>query len=352
MWEAARASNPPYFEAAMNEIKKASVEAYEQLAKIDPKKWTKSAFRPGNNCDELVNNWAEAFNKLLLRARDQPILQMLNTIHEKLMKRLVTQAAKARAWRGDISPKAAKIIEHRESLTVNYITVFNGHARYGVSTANHAWVVDVQKQTCSCGLWQLSGIPCVHGVCVYMAQNKDSRLFVNDAFKKDTQLRIYSHFVEPIRGPTFWPQLDLPTVLPPDMRVLPGRPKKSRKVDANEKREKAEKLAAAKEKEKAPTGPINFKNSRKGAVMHCKMCGGAGHNKKTCPLNEQPIPEDGNVGQNEDGGNKKKGTRKRKASTTSMSQPVQSNREDGTSSTPTAQTQPPSKTRKSKKSKH
>ncbi|GAA0149886.1 hypothetical protein LIER_08949 [Lithospermum erythrorhizon] len=151
MWETARASNAPFFEAMLNKIKKVSVEAYEALDIIDRKKWTKSTFRPGSNCDELVNNLAEAFNKL---------------------------------------------------------------------------VAVVGYSVCA---------RCV----LYMAQNKDSRLFVNDAFKKTTQIKIYNHLLEPIRGPMFWPNLShLPIVLLPIIRVLLGRPEKCRTVDANEKREK------------------------------------------------------------------------------------------------------------------
>ncbi|GAA0160932.1 hypothetical protein LIER_17371 [Lithospermum erythrorhizon] len=195
--------------------------------------------------------------------------------------------------------------------------------RYGVSTAHDAWVVDVQAKHCSCGLCQLSGI-----------------------FSKNTQARIYSHLLEPIRVPTFWPKL--PTVLPPVMRVLLGRSKKCRTIDAHEKREKAEKVAAEREKTATRGGEIHFKNSRKGVVMHCKLCS-AGHNKKTCPLNQ---PDGGAIEHlvNEQAGkNKKKGGTKRKAGT-SMSQLVASNLGDGSSSTQPTHSQPPNTSRKSKKS--
>ncbi|GAA0154431.1 hypothetical protein LIER_43276 [Lithospermum erythrorhizon] len=80
--------------------------------------------------------------------------------------------------------------------------------------------------------------------------------------------------------------------------------------------------------------------------MHCKLCGGAKHNKKTCPLNDQPTG-----GASEDGGkNKNKCGSKRKVVGTSMSQPTQENPSENTC-TLQAQTQPPSTSRKSNKSK-
>ncbi|GAA0168993.1 hypothetical protein LIER_23568 [Lithospermum erythrorhizon] len=157
MWEAGRVPNVQYFEDAMNEIKKVFVKAFEALDKIDRKKWTKSAFGPGSNCDELVNNWVEAFNKVIVRARSHPIITMLNIIHGKVTKRLYKQARNVEKRRGDISPHASGLIAFREDKTLEYITLYNRHARYGVSPAHHAWVVDVQAKHCSCGLWQLSG---------------------------------------------------------------------------------------------------------------------------------------------------------------------------------------------------
>ncbi|GAA0150506.1 hypothetical protein LIER_09433 [Lithospermum erythrorhizon] len=95
------------------------MESYEALDRIDRKKRTKSTFRPGSNCDDLVKNWTEAFNK---------------------------------KWKGDLSSKVIETIELRDEKTIEYITVFNGHSRYGMSTSNHAWVVDVQSKVRFCGL--------------------------------------------------------------------------------------------------------------------------------------------------------------------------------------------------------
>ena len=75
------------------------------------------------------------------------------------------------------------------------------------------------------------------------------------------------------------------------MRVLPGRPKRSRNIDAQEKKEKADKAAAqkkiareaVKKGKKMKTGVAEvYKQSRKGQANHCKKCGERYHNSKTC----------------------------------------------------------------------
>ena len=78
------------------------------------------------------------------------------------------------------------------------------------------------------------------------------------------------------------------------MRVLPGRPKRNRKIDPQEQKEKAERAAAERKKTRAEvkkgkrlkTGKVEeFKLSRKGQANHCKICGKQYHNSKTCPNN-------------------------------------------------------------------
>ncbi|GAA0145794.1 hypothetical protein LIER_36192 [Lithospermum erythrorhizon] len=76
MRKCARAANVPYFKYRMQQIKNMSIEAYESLNRINPRKWTRCAFRLSTNCSELVNNWAEAFNVVIIKVRDQPIITM------------------------------------------------------------------------------------------------------------------------------------------------------------------------------------------------------------------------------------------------------------------------------------
>ncbi|GAA0171799.1 hypothetical protein LIER_25751 [Lithospermum erythrorhizon] len=61
------------------------VEGYEALRNTDPRKWARYDFRPGRDCLELVNNLVERFNVFIIKARDQPIITMLNIIYYTIM---------------------------------------------------------------------------------------------------------------------------------------------------------------------------------------------------------------------------------------------------------------------------
>ncbi|GAA0176659.1 hypothetical protein LIER_29579 [Lithospermum erythrorhizon] len=150
-------------------------------------------------------------------------------------------------WKGKVCPRVHETLQEREKLASSYITRASGSSRYSVSTAQHGFVVDTNKMVCSCGLWQLGGVPCVHVVCVYKSLRKDPRLFVHKYFTPDNFLAGYSHYLKPLRGNVFWPKTSYTPILPPDMRVLPGRPKKCRRVDPSEKAVNAAKERAKKD---------------------------------------------------------------------------------------------------------
>ncbi|GKA30832.1 hypothetical protein Tco_0717137, partial [Tanacetum coccineum] len=72
LWRDATSTTTVYFDKAMDELKAYNIKAYE---------WA--------NCDLLINNICEVFNRQLLEARDSPIISALEYTREYLMKRIV-----------------------------------------------------------------------------------------------------------------------------------------------------------------------------------------------------------------------------------------------------------------------
>ncbi|GAA0166791.1 hypothetical protein LIER_21868 [Lithospermum erythrorhizon] len=161
-----RASNEPYFERKMQQLRNVTVEGYETLRNIDPRKWKRYAFRPRTNCLELVNNWAEAFHIFIIKARDQPIITMLNTIYHTIMTRIVEEREKKLKCKGSVGSRIDKVLEKREETLYDFIVKASGSPRYEVTSTHHSFLVDIEKKECSCVLWQLGDTPCMHAVCV------------------------------------------------------------------------------------------------------------------------------------------------------------------------------------------
>ncbi|GAA0176163.1 hypothetical protein LIER_29208 [Lithospermum erythrorhizon] len=89
-------------------------------------------------------------------------------------------------------------------------------------------------------------MPCMHAVCVYKSKNK---------------------------GPRKYTKISYHDILPPDIRGLPRKPNGCRNKDVTERREEDDKKVSKRAMEmQANKGA--FKVSRKGVVIHCKICDG------------------------------------------------------------------------------
>lgn len=54
------------------------------------------------------------------------------------------------------------------------------------------YTVDAKKHICTCGLWQMSGIPCMHTCKCIMAIGWKDEDFVNPMLKNDNYINLYS----------------------------------------------------------------------------------------------------------------------------------------------------------------
>jgi hypothetical protein len=70
----------------MEQLKVINENAFNFLDKIDPSGWSRAWFNSYPKCDLLVNNISECFNSYILKARDKPILTMMEMIRKQLMR--------------------------------------------------------------------------------------------------------------------------------------------------------------------------------------------------------------------------------------------------------------------------
>ncbi|XP_070023640.1 uncharacterized protein [Nicotiana sylvestris] len=87
---------------------------------------------------------------------------------------------------------------------------------------------------------------------------------VSHSYTKKTYLKTYSNFIQPINNMDMWPQSENSQVAPPEIKSMPGRPKKLKRKEATESR-KIGKL------------------SRCGGQVTWNLCKTKGHNKRGCP---------------------------------------------------------------------
>ncbi|KAK8653344.1 hypothetical protein V6N13_127351 [Hibiscus sabdariffa] len=234
LWKATRITYEREFQSAMAELKGLSKNAWDWLAPKDPRMWLKSHFSVRCKSDMLLNNNYECFNKLILEARDKPIISLLESIRTKLMQRL--------AKRKDMAEKWTRLL---------CWPIHAGGHMYQVSCSpSHQHSVNIEAWTCSCRKWELTD---------------RSEKYVHQSYFVSTQRAIYSHLISPVRGEKQWTvEETMEPILPPLFRRPPGRPHKKRKRKIDE-----------------PTPQLG-KVSRTGVKIFCKKCEGTGHNIRTC----------------------------------------------------------------------
>lgn len=263
MWRAASASTVKEFEYHMNFINGLDENASEWLSKVPPATWSRSHFSTSSKCDILVNNLSESFNGYILQARGKPILSCIEWIRKRLMKRYCVKKVGAVKYSGPICPSIQDKLEVIKDQSKNCFASPAGGLKFEVDSYETTHVVDLYVMSCTCRIWDLSGIPCKHAVAAIQMNREQPEKYVHEYYSKTTYLKTYNTYINPIPGKHEWVKTNLPSVLPPIIRRPPGRPKKLRKRAADE-----------------PRNP--YKVSRTNKVVRCGRCNIVGHNTRSC----------------------------------------------------------------------
>ncbi|KAH0715585.1 hypothetical protein KY284_008490 [Solanum tuberosum] len=98
---------------------------------------------------------------------------MLEEIRLKVMRRLVSNEAKVRSWKGDFSPSCMKLYNVFRAIAHGCKVEFNGDFGYEVTEGDDRHTINLKDKRCTCRAWDLSGIPCPHAIKA-MLYDKDN----------------------------------------------------------------------------------------------------------------------------------------------------------------------------------
>jgi len=110
----------------------------------------------------------------------------------------------------------------------------------------------------------LTGIPCCHAVASCIFAKQDPENLIPDCYRVEKYEACYRPIIYPTNGNNLWVSTPYPNILPPPLRKLPGRPKRKRNKDGDEKARDSSLV------------------SRKGMPARCSKCKQPGHNKASC----------------------------------------------------------------------
>lgn len=264
LWKIASTYTVHGFLREMEELKQMSIPAHAYLEKVDPRGWARAFFNTAPKCDMLMNNICECFNAYIVKARDKPIITMLEMIRKKLMKRYQLKRQGIRTYVGNWCPKILEKLEECGKDAAHCIATYAGEGLFEVECKGKQYVVDLSHGSCGCRQWDLSGIPCPHAISAILYDSSKPEDYLNPYFSVDMYKKAYDPMIYPMPSEEQWVRTNEDKVEPPVYRPAVGRPKKLRR--------------------RGPDEPRNPYCIRKGGVtMRCSRCREVGHNNRTCP---------------------------------------------------------------------
>ncbi|XP_059432949.1 uncharacterized protein LOC132166186 [Corylus avellana] len=205
LWQAAASYTKQEFNRVMDDIKKMSKDAHAYLEKIDPNTWCRGWFNTTCKSGLLHNNTCESFNSWIKKYRDQTILSMLEAIRYKLMRRYVRKKELISSMEEALGPKIIKKLEKEEDEASNCWCTYAGQGMFEVECMGKKFVVDVDGRTCGCRKWDITGIPCSHGISTILHQGGDPAEYLSDYYGKEKYYKSYDYTVFPVPSEDQWP---------------------------------------------------------------------------------------------------------------------------------------------------
>ena len=191
LWSCAGATTIKEFEKKMQELKDLDSKAWEYLADINPAQWSKSHFTCRALSDCLANNLSESFNSMILKARDKPILAILEWIRVRLMTNLYKKRKGIEKYVGKVCPNIHDKLEKLKQESIPFCATPSGRFMYEVDNDHERHVVNLTNRTCSCRIWDLIGLPCKYGITAIFKNLEKVEDYVHPCYLRETYLQTY-----------------------------------------------------------------------------------------------------------------------------------------------------------------
>ncbi|WMV30339.1 hypothetical protein MTR67_023724 [Solanum verrucosum] len=150
-----------------------------------------------------------------------------------MMKRIGQLREFSNTWVTDISSMAFKILQKNINKSMQCNLSWNGESGFEVVDKVFTHCVDIVGALVVAELDRLRA-PCRHGVAALHYKNYEPIHYVASCYNKKTYLRTYEYVIQPMHNMNMWPPSDNPTVQPPAVKQLSGKPSKARRKEANE----------------------------------------------------------------------------------------------------------------------
>jgi hypothetical protein len=194
-WAVAKAANKQDFNYYKAKLAQETPEGAKDIMRTESVHWARSFFPVGSYC-ESVDNMCESFNHAIMEARFYPVISMQEKIRKTIFARIQEQRAKAEKFHGKICPAIFKKLKASIARTQFMEVLWNGKAGFEVKLLTgrrRQYTVSLEKRTCSCGYFQLAGIPCSHAIAAIYKCGQLVEDFIAPCYSVEVFKKIYEH---------------------------------------------------------------------------------------------------------------------------------------------------------------
>ncbi|XP_062164908.1 uncharacterized protein LOC133871483 [Alnus glutinosa] len=202
LWKAASSYTEVDFKIHMEEIKRISLDAFDYLDK----------------------------------ARDKPILTILEMIRKQLMRRYQLKIDGISKLKGKLCPRIVEKLESVCEAASDCLSCYSGNGMFEVEQRSRQYVVDIQNRKCGCRRWQMTGIPCTHAHSAITYHGHHPEDYMDSCYSIETYKKAYAPLIYPMPSEEQWIGTEHDVLDPPRSRLMTGIPRKVRVRGPDESR--------------------------------------------------------------------------------------------------------------------
>ncbi|XP_024014441.1 uncharacterized protein LOC112088403 [Eutrema salsugineum] len=185
----------------------------------------------------MTTNIADSLNSMLNLAREMPIMSLDETIRLTLTTWFHERREKALKHKTLVTPRVAKIMLERYNAAMKLDVFQVDRYKFEVKDETQKYIVHLQNKQCTCLVFDIDRIPCVHAIAAAKRTNKDENKYVDQAYLMETWAKAYAESIHPcgdLKNCDFPDTVVVSSCAPPTCKQTSGRPPTKRKRSVGE----------------------------------------------------------------------------------------------------------------------
>ncbi|KAG9455912.1 hypothetical protein H6P81_000420 [Aristolochia fimbriata] len=214
------------FSKALDAMKHRSEMAYKWVSGFPKERWANVYFK-GNRYNTLARNTSECCSTILKDAGTSHIVQLIECTLKQSADLFDSRHTKGAEWTGRLTDYGEEHLRVARERGLHHRVTQVGQNEFMVLSRQFTDRVDLDRRTCTCGVFQSIGLPCEHAIVTIEKRSDDPYTYCEHWYRVDTYMAIYKETLHFTAHQEHWksPSEDVIEVKTPKPNRQAGRPK-------------------------------------------------------------------------------------------------------------------------------